>query len=219
MQSNSKFKIYFINTKTHYMKYANYLSGSGLLLSFIILFSACSTSFQAEKYQHYDYVKVPHTAPSINSETTQALSLKDDASIGSNEESADVLQPKTEPSASAIQHKIQSVQSPARADNAHARVGVATSAIQQLQSITNLPLQKMLNPGLIQKMDQQLQKKAGTGLSSLDPDLRKAIIFLIIGLILQFFWLIPDVGVVFGIIGTILIVIGLIYLLVYLLNS
>src|SRR5215471_7370859 len=120
------------------MKHLNYLTSFILLVVFIAFFTSCSTSFQAAKYQHYDYVKTPYTAPQVDPHSNMgALAQKNEQLLKSNGPGSEVLQPKT------VKHSVLSSTTiaSASADQPmnHSHVGVTTSSIQQLQSIANQP--------------------------------------------------------------------------------
>jgi hypothetical protein len=188
------------------------------LLTSLIFFSSCSTSYHAGRYNRLDWVqkKSGITTPD------EAKVTKEQPTENINSLSATSQSPIIE-----LQKPLLELLKNDPGVNSSIPDKQKLKAYSKFEKKIEAEIAKSNIPWKIQSLKHSIHPNStpsisGTSdrFSGLDPDLRTGIIFIVAGLLLSLLWVLPSpVGYIFGTIGSIAIVIGLIFILLYLLDA
>lgn len=189
------------------------------LLVSIIFLSSCTKSFYASKYNRLDWVqkKSTVTAPDLAKEPSKNQD-EDMAGLSSSS-----VQNPLEETPGAIENQLKKYQDVPQMSSPEK----PSKFSSKIEKLVEKKMEHSVIAGKIAALQNsksnQTDQSTGVshaGFSNLDPDLRTGLLLIIVGLILSILWVLPEpVGWIFGTIGAIAIVIGLIFILLYLLES
>lgn len=174
-----------------------------VVISILLLCSSCASVFQGRNYSHLNYVKVKKERTFVEAPASE-LASDGMSSLVVRKERLDFS------TAAAVSERKQIQLS--EADRGALRIPsgrVESSKADELQSVVSLSARQEKGMGAA-----QTEIFAG-----MDHDLRLALIFLIGGLLLALLVFIPYVGWVFGVAATISVIIGLVYLIKYIVEK
>ena len=174
----------------------------------LFLFSSCASVFEGRNYGHLNYVK--------------AKKQKTDQHEASAPDEISAMSPDTEPMADQEETIPPSVTQEAPESNEEA--SEKRSAADFLKGFSpntfpHRPWLDVLSPGKIKSQEDGPSLSTKDLFPGMDPTLRLGLIFIIAGIIVALFAFIPEVGFIFGIAGAILVIIGLVYILMYLVEN
>lgn len=172
----------------------------------LILFSSCVSVIQGRNYAHLKYVKVKdhHKAVTTNSDQNAPVEM---------------LSSRKDPQRSQVtdQHDAQLKERkftshvPVLASNAWH----ATSARAESMKSAKQAQAPMLN----KRQEKKLESKPDQLFGDMDHDLRLGLLLIIAGIVVALFVFIPTVGWIFGVVATILVLIGLVYIIKYIVEK
>lgn len=188
------------------------------LLTSLLYFSSCSTSYHAGRYKRLDWVQkksgviTPDQAQVTSDRETENLN-----SLSASSESPIIkLQKrlpellKNDPGVTSSIPEKQKLKAYSKLEKKMQDEIAASNFPQKIQAF-----KQSIHPGSTPSVSESSDRFSG-----LDPDLRTGIIFIVAGLLLSVLWVIPGpAGYIFGTIGSIAIVIGLVFILLYLLDA
>jgi hypothetical protein len=178
-----------------------------LSIAALLLLSSCASVFQGRNYSHLKYVKVKEHHTSLS---------KAKPELGENELFA--LQDVRTNAMAQLESSDLIILERKFADHFNditsgmARSSTVHTEVLKSHTFTNVPL-------LSERKQKKLEAATDQLFGDMDHDLRLGILLIIGGIVVALFVFIPTIGWLFGVIATILVLIGLVYIIKYIVEK
>jgi hypothetical protein len=178
----------------------------GLLFCLAVFATSCSSVFQGRHFSHLNYVKPqnPPQSASIGSATENKEEIQ---SLNQKETPLDLSADAGEP--------VPELKETLPGGLPHVSPDRALKEVLDFYPVQPLKKLHFLIPHKQESVDLKSRQLFG----DLDRDLRMALYFGILGILVLILAAIPDIGFIFGIIGAILLLIALVYLIKYIVEN